>query len=681
MKLEDSIIDLPKVGKAKEKVLNELGIFSIRDLLMYFPRDCEDRSSILMINELEDGKVSTFKAKIVSKPQNIRIKRMNITKVLAEDDTGEIELTWFNQPYIKNIIKFGQEYIITGKVKRIYGKVQCSPKVYEIAGRELVQTGKIVSKYSLKNGITQKTMLEIMKIALSKMSSELKEDYLDKSILDKYDLCSFEYAITNIHFPSTPEAYQLAKKRLVFEEFFFLQLSLLMIKNKTMSEKKGISFKNLDLKELYEILPYELTNAQTHVINEILGDMSKNTFMNRLVQGDVGSGKTVCALAAMYIAAKNKFQAALMAPTEILAIQHYEFFKEYCDKLNITVELLVGSTKQKSVVIKKLLNGEIDLIIGTHAIIQENVGFKNLGLVITDEQHRFGVKQRLDLSNKGITPDVLVMTATPIPRTLGLILYGDLDISVIDELPAGRQKIDTLIVNTSYYERMYNFIEKEIEKGRQAYIICPMVLDSENESMAELNSVVSYTKMIKDKYIKNSKVEYVHGKMKPKEKNEIMERFMKGNIDILVSTTVIEVGINNPNATIMVIENAERFGLSQLHQLRGRVGRGKHKSYCILVSNSRGSIAKKRLETLKSTTDGFVISEKDLELRGPGDFFGVKQHGLPEFKLANLYEDITILSQAQEAAKLILEDDPFLQRESNKKIKCITESTLKYEVL
>ncbi|MCQ2979498.1 MAG: ATP-dependent DNA helicase RecG [Clostridia bacterium] len=682
--LHDDIVKLPKVGDAVKTRLNSIGIFSVSDLITYFPRDIEDRSDARQIRDLENGETATFIAKVITKPMNIKAGRYLLTKTRVSDDTGIVELVWFNQPYMRNALKEGEEYYFSGKIKQEFALKQMSSPIYEKVDLSThVMTGTVVPKYRLTSKLNLKALKGYIKTAISEVKDELKEDFIPKEILKKYNLASYDFAIKNIHFPSDEDAYDKAKFRLKFEEFYITQLALTLLKNKVEVKKNGIKFDDVDVSDVINLLPFELTNAQLRVMEEIKKDMASHKVMNRLVQGDVGSGKTVCALLSMIIAKNNGYQSALMAPTEILAHQHYDFYKSFASKLGFKVELLVGSIKQKDKkeIYEKLSNGEIDMIIGTHALLEEGVEFKNLGLVICDEQHRFGVEQRGILTAKGEDPDVLVMTATPIPRTLGLILYGDLDISIIDEMPKGRQKIDTLVVNSSYYERMYSFVRDEIKNGRQAYIICPMVEDSEKEGMSELASVTSYTEMLKEKYLQNESVEFIHGKMKAKEKNDIMDRFNKGEIDVLVSTTVIEVGINNPNASIMIIENAERFGLSQLHQLRGRVGRGEYKSYCILISDSKTDVSKKRLDTLKKTNDGFKIAEEDLKLRGPGDFFGTKQHGIPEFKIANLYEDTAILKDAQNAVCETLDKDFLLDDKTNEKLKEKTIDVLRYNTL
>lgn len=504
---------------------------------------------------------------------------------------------------------------------------------------------------------------QLIKTTIDDMYNELSE-FLPLWIRNEYNLPERNFAILNIHFPINDESFFKARHRLVFEEFLLLQLGLMHIKISTSKVKRGLMINEICIEELLKKLPFKLTYAQQRALIDIKKDLSSGNAMNRLIQGDVGSGKTIIAVLIAFIMFQNGYQTAMMVPTEVLAKQHYESFNEYLSYTKIKIAILTGSMskKQKTDVVDKIEKGEVDIILGTHSLIQENLIFKNLGLVITDEQHRFGVRQRAKLSNKGNNPHILVMTATPIPRTLALILYGDLDITVIDELPPGRQNIDTFAVNTSYRDRIYEFIKKEILKGRQAYIICPMVEDSQQQ---DLQSVKEYTKKIKESILGNYEIQYVCGKMKAKEKQYIMDKYISGKIDVLVSTTVIEVGINVPNATIMVIENSERFGLAQLHQLRGRVGRGTYKSYCILITDSKNKITSKRMKIMSTSNDGFELSEVDLDLRGPGDFFGTRQHGIPELKIANLYKDIDILKLAQEASKKLLKYDFNIEKQEN----------------
>jgi len=527
-------------------------------------------------------------------------------------------------------------------------------------------TGKIIPIYPLTFSLTQNTLRKTIENGLEKVKEEggLKET-LPEYILKQYNLEEINNANNNIHFPKEFEDFKRARRRLVFEELLSTQLALLQLKNNNLTDKKGITFcKDAKMSDVINMLPFPLTKAQARVLEEIDKDMESDKPMNRLLQGDVGSGKTVLAIISAYKCVKSGYQAAIMVPTGILAEQHLESFNEILTSFGIRSELLVSGIpkKKKDDILTRLREGEIDVVIGTHALLQENVVFKNLGLVVTDEQHRFGVRQRSTMAEKGNNPDVLVMTATPIPRTLALILYGDLDISIIDELPPNRKPIDTFAVKKNMEDRVNLFIKQNIDEGRQVYIVCPLV--EENEEI-NAKSVLEIAEKYKNEVFKEYSVEYLHGKMKPKEKDAIMERFKDGEIDILISTTVIEVGVNVPNSSVMVIENAERFGLAQLHQLRGRVGRGGYKSYCILKYNGNSDLIVQRMKVMVSTNDGFVISEKDLELRGTGEFFGTKQHGLPEFKIVNLFEDLPELKNAQAVAMKIIEQDPKLEKKEN----------------
>lgn len=564
-------------------------------------------------------------------------------------------------------MRFGHRYKFYGKISNTYGKITISSPVFDEEGKDS-NTGKIIPIYPLTYQLSQNVLRKIIENGLKEVQNQLRET-LPSYILKDYNLQGINVATQKIHFPKNFDEFNIARKRLVFEELLSTQLALLELKNSYLTEEKGIQFsKDAKISDIINKLPFKLTKAQLRVIEEIDTNMESEKPMNRLLQGDVGSGKTVVAMCAAYKAVKSGYQAAIMAPTAILATQHLENFKNILEEMGIRVELLISgiTKKNKEGILERLKNGDIDILIGTHAIIEENVIFKNLGLVVTDEQHRFGVKQRTKIAEKGKNPDVLVMTATPIPRTLALILYGDLDISIIDELPPNRKKIETFAVSKKLEQRVDSFIQKQIEEGRQAYIVCPLV--EENEEM-DLQSVQKLYEKYKTEIFPQYKVEYIHGKMKAKEKDEIMAKFKQHEIDILISTTVIEVGVDVPNANIMVIEDAERFGLAALHQLRGRVGRGQYQSYCILKYEGKGETVRKRMKVMCETNDGFIISEKDLELRGSGDFFGTMQHGLPEFKIANLFEDMNILKSVQSVAIRIIEDDPKLEKEKNRLLK------------
>ena len=656
------------IGPKRAEKLHKLNIFTLKDLIYYFPRQYEDRSKVKKINQLENEEKVTIKGVITRMDSYSPKKGMNIIRMDMRDDTGYIKLSFFNQEYIKRAFKSGDSIVVFGKVKIENNFKEFVPIEIEHYSSKPQSNCKIEPVYPLTYGLSNKELQGIIRSVLTKEEFKVKE-YLPTYILEKYKLCGIDFAVRNIHSPSNKEALKIALYRLVFEEFLILQLGLFYFKN-GVNESSGIEFKeNEKLNDIIESLPFKLTKAQNRALSEITQDMTSSKVMNRLVQGDVGSGKTVVALLALASAVLNGYQGALMAPTEILASQHYDSFKEILERFNIKSELLVGSLtkKQKEKVLEKVKNQEVDILIGTHALIEDKVEFKNLGIVITDEQHRFGVRQRGRLSNKGDSPDILVMTATPIPRTLALILYGDLDISIIDELPPGRQPIETIAIEQKRRNEAYeNLVRSEVQKGRQVYVVCPLVEESEK---IEATAASELVEELKREFFSDLRVGLLHGKMRPAEKDAIMDDFKNKKLDILVSTTVIEVGVNVPNATLMIIENAERFGLGQLHQLRGRVGRGNHKSYCILIYNSKTEVCKERMAIMEETTDGFKISQKDLEIRGPGEFFGTRQHGLPELKVANIFKHIKILKQAQLEARYIIGQDRRLQLKENQKIK------------
>ncbi|MGB9779245.1 ATP-dependent DNA helicase RecG [Caldanaerobacter sp.] len=648
------------VGPKRAKLFRKLGITTVKDLIFYFPRDYEDRSRILRIEDLEVGEKQTFKAYVAGNAREIRTSRVIITKVPVKDGTGAVELVWYNQPYMKNNFKVGEEYIINGKLQFKYGQLVVENPVLEKSEEDLnLNTGRIVPIYSLTEGLTQNIVRKAVFNVLGEYLDEI-EDFFDREFLQAKGLMDLKEALLNIHFPKNEEKLLKAKYRLKYQELFLLQLALFLVK-KSVKEKKGIRFRKVDITPFSSNLPFKLTPAQIKVLKEIVIDMASDKVMNRLVQGDVGAGKTVVAAFAMYIAAKNGYQVAMMAPTEILAKQHYKTLEEIFKGTDIRIGLLSGSLSPslRKEVLEKIKEGEYDVVVGTHALIEEDVTFKKLGLCITDEQHRFGVRQRALLAQKGENPDVLVMTATPIPRTLALILYGDLDISIIDQLPPGRKKVKTYIIPSYMRRKAYEFAMKEVKKGRQVYVVCPLI--EESDKIKAVSAEIVYKEIYQDAF-REAKVGLLHGKMSDSEKERIMEAFVKGEIDILVSTTVIEVGVNVPNATVMIVENADRFGLAQLHQLRGRVGRSEYQSYCILINYSSSELSKKRLEVLAKTSDGFKIAEKDLEIRGPGEFLGEKQHGLPELKIANLFEDIDILKKVQKDVENLLYEDPKLEK-------------------
>ncbi len=663
MNLDKDVQYVKGVGPNRALLLNRLGIFTLKDLITYYPRAYEDRSKVKNIIDCINGENALIEAVVCSKISDIRLKGKTMQRLVVRDETASCTITWFNQSYLKNKFILGKKYKFYGKITNNFGKISMNSPTFDEEEKDF-NTSKIIPLYPLTYKLSQNVLRRIMENALKEVEGNLEES-LPKYILEQYNLEDINNATKHIHFPEKLNDFNVARKRLVFEELLSTQLALLQIKNSYMNDKNGIQFdKSVKMSDVINKLPFKLTKAQLRVLEEIDNDMESNKSMNRLLQGDVGSGKTVVAMCATYKAVKSGYQAAIMAPTAILASQHLENFKNILEELNIRCDLLISgiSKKKKEEILEKLKNGEIDILIGTHAIIEENVQFKNLGLVVTDEQHRFGVKQRTKIVNKGENPDVLVMTATPIPRTLALILYGDLDISIIDELPPNRKEVETFAVQKNMTERVNAFIEKQIKEGHQAYIVCPLV--EENEEL-DLKSVQELYEYYKTKIFSQYRVEYIHGKMRQKEKDSIMEKFKNGEIDILISTTVIEVGVDVPNSNIMVIENAERFGLAQLHQLRGRVGRGEYQSYCILKFEGKSKTVKERMNIMCSTSDGFVISEKDLELRGSGDFFGTMQHGIPEFKIANLFEDMPILKSVQSVAIKIIDNDPKLEKEEN----------------
>ena len=658
MELNKDVKYIKGVGPNRVLLLNKLGINTLEDLIRSNPKDLID---------CEDGEEALVEVVPINRMAEIRLRGKTMYKLNVMDETARATATWFNQSYLKTQFKVGERYRLYGKIKNVRGNITISSPVFD---REEKQnnTGKIIPIYPLTYKLSQNTLRKIIENALKEVKDKIPET-LPEYILKEYKLQKINEAIRNIHMPEDFEVMEKARKRLVFEELLSVQLALLALKNNYMNNVEGIRFsKDAHMSDIINKLPFKLTKAQLRVLEEIDNNMEDRRPMNRLLQGDVGSGKTVVAMCAAYKAVKSGYQAAIMAPTAILATQHLENFKKYFDSLGIKCELLISGIKksEKDRILEELENGNIDIIIGTHALIEDNVLFNKLGLVVTDEQHRFGVRQRSKIVEKGENPDVLVMTATPIPRTLGLILYGDLDISIIDELPPNRKEIDTFAVTKSKAERVNNFIRKQVDEGRQAYIVCPLV--EQNEEL-DLKSVEELYKKYKNETFSEYRVEYLHGKMKAKDKDDIMKKFKNGEIDILLSTTVIEVGVDVPNANIMVIEDAQRFGLAQLHQLRGRVGRGEYKSYCVLRYEGNSEVVRERMKVMCDTNDGFIISEKDLELRGTGDFFGIAQHGLPEFKIANLFEDLAVLKSVQSVAIKIISEDPKLEKEENFKLK------------
>lgn len=664
--LEKSVQYLKGVGPKIAEVLSNIGITTTYDILTHYPRSYEDRTAMKTISEFVNGENVLFVAEVVSDIKWNMIRRnFSVAYFFVEDITGPCKITMFNRPYIKGKVELGQKYAFYGKAEFKTGRWEIvNPEMVEESNINKIQGIKPI--YRLTKGITNSYIESLIKQLTQNTNFKLPEIFSD-SFRKKYDLADISYAFSQVHSPDSFEAIDIARKRHIFEELYLLELALMSIKKKV-NKLEGIKHNDIDINKLIREIPFELTNAQKRAVNEICKDMNSDKVMNRLIQGDVGSGKTIVAAIAMYIAVKNGFQTVMMAPTTILANQHYNELKGMFEKLNVKVEVLTGKTtkKQKQEIQERIKNGDIDILFGTHAVLEDNIEFKNLSLVVTDEQQRFGVEQRNRLNKKSLASDVLVMTATPIPRTLALTIYSDLDISVIDELPKGRQVIKTYAVNDNMKDRINVFIKKEIDKGRQVYVVCPLVEENEESDLKAAKTLYEeYQKGEFSKYL----IGFIHGKMKGKEKDEIMNKFKDGEINILIATTVIEVGINVPNATIMVVENSERFGLSSLHQLRGRVGRGSEQSYCILKTNSRSQESLKRLKIMEDTIDGFEIAAKDLEMRGPGDFFGTMQHGLPEFKLADLLKDISVLKFAVEAAKETVEKDPMLNSEENLLVK------------
>lgn len=648
------------VGEARAKSLAKLGITDLRSLLSYFPRAYDDRRAYKKIAGLIPGENACVCAVIAGEPKLSRIRKgLDLIKLRAVDETGALELTYFNQSYLKNTFHTGDAYVFFGRAEGTPSRPQMTNPLFEREGAHQI-TGRIMPIYPLTVGVSQSMLCKAVEQGLAACVDELP-DILPEDVRLVYQLCHTRFAYENIHFPTDDEALSAARRRLAFEELFLLALGLKLLRERR-TFVAGKQCKKVDLSPFFSSLPFSLTGAQRRAIGDIARDLTGKRPMNRLVQGDVGSGKTMVAAAAIYMAAKNGLQCALMAPTEILAEQHYRSLAPLLEPLGIPCALLTASTKAKErrALNERLRSGELSLVIGTHALLSPDVQYQNLGLVVTDEQHRFGVDQRAALSAKGDDPHLLVMSATPIPRTLALMIYGDLDVSILNELPPGRQKIDTFAVPSSYHARIYAFLRKLVAEGRQAYIVCPMVAEND-ELPDERKAVTAYAETLQKEVFPDLRIAPIHGKMKPKEKDAVMRAFAAHEIDVLVSTTVIEVGVDVPNAALMLIENAECFGLSQLHQLRGRVGRGQHKSYCVLVSDNKGEENKQRLKVMSSTSDGFAIAEEDLKLRGPGDFFGSRQHGLPSLRVADLSCDLSLLHETQSAVEQLLAADPALK--------------------
>ena len=663
-----SLRTLKGVGEKTEKLFWKVGIYDTDDLLHYYPRNYDEYETPVDIAELKEGTVQAVSAAVCSGVYVNSVKGRQIISVNIADQSGKFPVVWFNLPYLKKTLRKGSWFVFRGRIVRKQGKLEMEhPEIFTPSAYEEI-LHHLQPVYGLTAGLSNKTVVKMITQLLE--SVPMQSEYLPEEFRERYELADINYALRTIHFPLNKEELLVSRKRLVFDEFFLFILSVRKMKEKTEETPNCFPVKETWLtEEIIERLPYSLTGAQLNAWHEIERDLAGRRMMSRLVQGDVGSGKTILAFLAMCLVADNGYQAALMAPTEVLARQHYEGFQKLMEEQNLSFPtvLLTGSdtAREKRLAYAKIASGEALVIIGTHALIQEKVEYANLALVITDEQHRFGVKQREALTTRGNPPNVLVMSATPIPRTLAIILYGDLDISVIDELPARRLPIKNCVVNTSYRPKAYSFIERQVREGRQAYVICPMVEESEG---MEAENVLDYTEKLRENLSSDIRIEYLHGKMKAKEKNVVMEAFAQGAIQVLVSTTVVEVGVNVPNATVMMVENAERFGLAQLHQLRGRVGRGEYQSYCIFMQGNQEQVSK-RLEILNKSNDGFYIAGEDLKLRGPGDLFGIRQSGDIEFKIGDIYNDSAILTKASEAADEILALDPELDLEQHRFLK------------
>lgn len=667
---QEPVTSLKGIGEKTGGLFGRLGVETVDDLLHNYPRAYDAYEPPVAIGQVKEGTVCTVCGQLLKTATVRRFQNMQVTVTVVKDLTGSLQLTWFNMPYLRASLQMGRVLLFRGRVVKKGSRLSMEqPEVYTQEAYE----GKVHSLqpiYGQTKGLGNKAITKAVVQALGQR--ELEREYLPTWLRQKYELAEYNYALEHIHFPSCQQEMLAARKRLVFDEFLFFLLAVRRLKEKRQDAKSAYRMEPVEeTRLLKQNLPYALTNAQQKVLKEVEKDLASGLVMNRLVQGDVGSGKTVIAVFALLQAACHGCQGALMVPTEVLARQHFESIKELFTAHKITkqVVLVTGSmtAKEKKIAYGKIASHEADIIVGTHALIQEKVAYDRLALVITDEQHRFGVGQREALGQKGASqPHVLVMSATPIPRTLAIILYGDLDISVIDEMPANRLPIKNCVVDTGYRERAYRFIEKEVAAGRQAYVICPMVEESE---MIEAENVLDYTKRLKEKLPPAIVVEYLHGKMKGKEKNQIMERFASGEIQVLVSTTVVEVGVNVPNATVMMVENAERFGLAQLHQLRGRVGRGKYQSYCIMIDASGEEDAKERLKILERSNDGFHIASEDLKLRGPGDLFGLRQSGEMEFKLADIFTDANLLKTVSEEVDRMLHEDPMLEHEEHQALR------------
>ena len=676
------IREIKGIGEKAEKTFSKVGIHTVGNLIRYYPRGYEVYEDPVAVGEIEEGHTMTVSGAIYGRVQVSGSPKMQITTLYLKDLTGTLKVIWFRMPFLRNTLARGGAITLRGRiVRKKDGLVMEHPEIFYPSSKYEEKRSSLQPVYPLTSGLTNNAVLKAIRQAVE--MTDLGEGSLPEGIAERYGLAGYQEAVRGIHFPETKEEFYHARERLVFEEFLMFILSLRMMSVQKERVLNPYCFRDPELiGRFLERLPYELTDAQKSVWREIRQDMSGIHVMSRLVQGDVGSGKTIVALLAMMYAGLNGYQAAMMAPTEVLARQHFENIRRMLAEYEIPLraELLTGSMKgkEKKEAYGRIASGEADLIIGTHALIQEKAEYQNLALVVTDEQHRFGVRQRERLAGKGVCPHILVMSATPIPRTLAIILYGDLDISVIGELPKNRLPIKNCVVDTGYRETAYRFMRKQICSGRQCYIICPMVEESDS---LEVENVTDYTEIVREALGKGIAVSYLHGKMKQAEKDEIMEAFAKNEIQVLVSTTVIEVGIDVPNASVIMIENSERFGLAQLHQLRGRVGRGKHQSYCIFMSASKSEETRERLEILNRSNDGFFIAGEDLRLRGPGDLFGIRQSGVMDFRLGDVYQDAKILQTASEAANVLLDEDPGLEALENIGLKKALEQAISQNAL
>ncbi len=664
------ISSLKGIGEKTEKLFQKIGVDTVEDLIRYYPKGFEIFEDPISVGEVEEGKVCTVAGMVFGRIQVSTNSKMQITTLHLKDVTGTLKVIWYRMPFLRNTLAKGGTLVLRGRIVRKKNEIVMEhPEIFYPSSKYEEKRDTMQPVYSLTAGLTNNSVIKAVKQALSFLDDE--QDILPEELRLKYSFPKYEEAIYAMHFPREKEDFVRARKRFVFEEFLLFILSLRRMKESENRSENPFHFADRpEIEQFLGALPYHLTNAQEKVWTEIKSDMQSENVMSRLVQGDVGSGKTIIAFLALLLSALNGYQGALMAPTEVLAVQHYENISEMLEKYKIPLqaELWTGSMtmSQKKKAYARIESGEAAIIIGTHALIQEKVLYRNLALVVTDEQHRFGVRQRETLAQKGKTPHILVMSATPIPRTLAIILYGDLDISIINEMPKNRLPIKNCVVNTEYREKAYRFMRKQVLEGRQCYVICPMVEESES---LDAENVIDYSQMLAEELGDGIHVGCLHGKMKQKEKDEIMSAFGKNEIQILVSTTVVEVGIDVPNATVMLIENAERFGLAQLHQLRGRVGRGGYQSYCIFMSASKSDETKERLEILNRSNDGFFIAGEDLRLRGPGDLFGIRQSGILDFKIADVFQDAEVLKIAGEEANKILKRDPELKDPSYKKIK------------